>query len=150
MHSPLAIAGLVVVSLACLYALIRGGPRERIGALAYGLSYALSYVLAQVMPHLLARETMALRYMGADVACLLVFIGLSWKAPHAWPLWAAGLQLLSVMAQVITLSTYHLRLAAWTFMTLEILCGYGVLLALVFGTMAEIRRRQAERRASQK
>jgi hypothetical protein len=121
--------------LTCIAALILGGWRERSATALYLLAVAANYGLG-----LLVLDMTTQRLLFSDTLCLIGFFCLCWKAPHPWPLWAAGLQLLAVMTEVSVLfmSTGTLR---WTLLTVVALSGYGVLLVLWIGTFAAARRR---------
>lgn len=139
LHSPLAIAGMAMVVIICGYALLTGTRREQIGGFVYLLAYVATYLMTLVTTH----DNTALRYMAPDVVCLITFLYLSWKAPHPWPLWALAAQFLTVAAEVATLT--H-SLTRWTLLTAEAVAGYGVLLALLIGTLAANRVRREQRK----
>lgn len=121
--------------LTCVAALIFGGWRERSAAALYLIAVAANYGLG-----LVAHDMTTQRLLFSDTLCLIGFFCLCWKAPHPWPLWATGLQLLAVMTEVsvLFLTVGTLR---WTLLTVVALSGYGVLLVLWIGTFTVARRR---------
>ncbi len=128
----------------CLLALVFGSWRERFGSLFYLGPFALSFGLGL----LAVRGFMAWRFLLCDLICLAGFLYLCWKTPHPWPLWAFGLQLMAVMTDVVDL-VLHPQVLRWTLVTLQNSLGYFILLALLIGTLAAVRRRKAERKMSQ-
>ena len=127
LHSPLAIFGAVFLIFASLTAFIFGTWRERAGAALYLAAYVIANTL-NALSHM-----QDLSHTITDILCLIGFVILCWKSPHPWPLWAAGFQLASTMTGICGLLNI---------MTLLILSAYGVLLALLAGTLAAARRKQ--------
>jgi len=138
-HTLLAYIGLIAVAGVCGFAMIAGSSRERLAGLACVCTYAVQYLAVHYVP-----LPDALRYLGPDLVCLGVFFALCWKAPYPWPLWITGFQLVSVMIEVTSL-THHLQVELRTFLTLEIVSGYAVLLTLLAGTVNAIRMRRARK-----
>ncbi|HTM82032.1 hypothetical protein [Asticcacaulis sp.] len=134
LHSPLAIFGAIFLSFTCLAAFVFGSWRERAGAGLYLAAYVIANAL-NAMSHL-----QNLSHTITDILCLIGFVTLCWKSPHPWPLWAAGCQLASTMTGICGL--LNVEVAQWTYMTLLIVSAYGVLLALLAGTLAAIGRRK--------
>ncbi len=133
----LAVTGLFT----CVIALILGSWRERMGAVFYQATYALSFGIG-----LISLRWAPWRFLLIDALSLLGFVYLCWKAPHPWPIWAAGLQLLSTAADVFALVSPKVML--WTLLTIDNGCSYLILLVLLIGTVATVRRRRMERQKS--
>lgn len=115
------LSGLIVTSLI-------GGGRERLGAAAYlsvfGLQ-AATYAIGWTSPFV---------NICLDGALMAAFVGLSWKSPHPWPVWAAAAQLLSVMIALTGLT--DIRITGWAYYTAMIISGYAALGALIAGAVA--------------
>jgi hypothetical protein len=141
-HSPLALFGAALMTVVCLLALIMGSGRERTGAAIYIAAYIVTNLLT-----CLAMSGQSWWQLMADGAVLVGFVILAWKSPHPWPLWAAGCQLASFMTDVETLQ--NAQIAPWAYLSVLILSAYGVLLALLIGTFAAMKRRKSERLKSQ-
>ncbi len=126
-------AGIVV--LVCLYAIVVGSWRERLGGVLYLAAYALSLAFGTI-----ASEHSTLYLLVSDMVCLQGFVVLGWKSPARWPWWAVAAQVVSVTLEILTL--LHAGLNNWTFLLAEALAGYAVLLALLMGAIAANRSRR--------
>lgn len=101
LQTPLQIT-LTVAMVACLVlALWRGGPSSRLAAGGMVLGSVLS-ALVQDRAHLEAAQWII---MGVDAAYLALLLGLAWRSPAAWLIWAAAFQL----AQTITHVSFALN-----------------------------------------
>lgn len=125
--------------LVCLAALVFGSWRERAGAVFYAGAFALSLGLGTV-----SQQFAVWRFLLTDIICLLGFFYLSWKSPHPWPLWAAGLQLLAAAADVFALVNAA-PVLLWTVLTVVNGCSYLVLLSLLIGTWEAARAKNKQR-----
>ena len=76
-----------------------------------------------------------------DVAMLLVFVAMVWKAPRSWPVWACALQLLVVTSHVMVM--LNLRTPISAFYTVVNMTGYGIMLAIAIGTFWAWQERRA-------
>ena len=139
-HTLLAYVGLIAVVCVGGLAMIAGEWRERLAGLACIGTYVAQYLAVRYVPML-----DAWRYLGPDLVCLVLFFFLCWKAPHPWPLWITGFQLVSVMIEVTSV-THHLQVELRTFLTLEMVSGYAVLLTLLVGTWDSVIRRRRARK----
>ncbi len=128
--------GAVVVVLICLYAIVAGSWRERLGGVLYLAAYGLSVAFGMV-----AAEHSTLYLLVSDMVCLQGFLVLAWKSRARWPWWAVAAQVVSVGLETMTL--LHIGFTTWTFLLAEALAGYAVLLALLMGTIAANRARRA-------
>jgi hypothetical protein len=121
----------------CLYALLRGGAPERIGAGLFLIGAVASALLQSPgASHFQGVETGVLI---VDAGLLVGFVILSLFAERFWPIW------MSAMQAVLTLS--HLaaalnpRVLPWGYWNAETLWSYPMLLLLAFGTWRQGRRR---------
>lgn len=120
-----------------IYVILAGGSRERIAVLSYVLIFVLKLWLPVTGLHLFWVN------MALDVVFLGALVMLCWKAPHPWPVWAFGFQLLSVMVHVSVLQSPYM--SRGTYFTAVTLVAYGVLLALAAGAYGAWRQRQMAR-----
>ena len=130
--------GAAMVLIVCLYALIKGGGRERFGAVIYLAAYALIVTFG-----LISTEYTTLYLLVVDVLCIQGFVVVSWKSPHPWPKWALAGQGVSVAADVAHLLNWGLDERAY--LTLATAAGWGVLLAILLGTIAAAQARRDAR-----
>lgn len=133
-----AVVGAIFMVGTVLFAFIKGGPRERAGA---------AYLLAAWFASLLVQENNGFRGLPIgmfliDAISLLVFAGLAWRAPQSWPVWVAGLQLITVMAHIMILTTKTIPIAS--LYTVMNLIGYLIILCIGVGTFWAWQERKAE------
>lgn len=113
----------------CTFALTVGGKYERIGATAYLLCWLFST---------LVRASITDDYIGMlliltfDVSLLIVFGGLTWKAPNNWPVWAMAFQLLVATLQFFYVIDIGPPISAYY--TILNVSSVGIILALIIGT----------------
>lgn len=131
--------GAAAVVLVCLYALTAGSWRERFGAAIYLLAYLLSLGFGLTS---IRHTTWYL--LVADTICLLGFYMVCWKAPHPWPKWALLAQFLCVTGEIATL--FNIGIESRWFLMVETIAGWGVLIALLLGTIAAAQARRTLRR----
>ncbi|GAA0202302.1 hypothetical protein QOZ96_001504 [Brevundimonas nasdae] len=131
--------GAVFVVLICAFALLKGDEPERFGAGAYCLLW-IATILIQT--YLDANWT-NYGVFALDVLFLCLLCSLAWKARRSWPVWAAGLQLLSVMSHLLLL--VDARMPSASLYTVLNLTGYGVLICLAVGTFWAWQERKASR-----
>jgi hypothetical protein len=114
--------------IGCLYAAVRGGSPERWGA---GL-YLVNWVLSNLAAYLSRRDflTTETGLMAVDAAYLIVMVALALKAQRFWPLWAAALQLDTVLTHILMFSkatppfSYGFALWLWG-LPIPVLIGIG-------------------------
>jgi len=120
----------------CCYALVRGGPPERI----VGGSLLAAYAATLVSYSDLALRFYHVEYdtFAIDIALFFVLVAVALRADRGWPLLLAGLQLDAVGAHVLKLFdvqmirvTYALMMAIWS---------YPMIVALGIGTWRHRRR----------
>ena len=109
------------------FAFLRGDEPERVGAGAFALGL-LASLLVQDDSQLYGPQW---GLFVIDVILLTVYIALAWKSRRSWPVWASGLQALSVMTHVLTIVDPRPPSAA--FYAVVNLASYGILLALALG-----------------
>jgi len=129
-------AGAVLV--VCVYALVMGGWRERFAGAFYLAAYALTFFFG-----LMSAEDRPLYLLLVDVLCVQAFVVAAWKSPHPWPFWALGCQVACVVAAIIHLA--HLGLDDRAYLTFETAAAWGVMFALLLGTIAANTARRAAR-----
>lgn len=143
LQTTLTQIGAAAVVVVCLYALIVGSWRERYGALVYLAAYFISIGFALIAP-----EYTTLYLLLVDVVCLQAFLFMCWRTPHPWPKWALLGQFICVCVELATLA--HVGgLYSRSFLTIETAAGWGVLLALLVGTIAAAQARRDARKAAQ-
>ncbi|NBB65107.1 hypothetical protein GVN18_38265 [Pseudomonas sp. ODNR1LW] len=123
-----AVVGAVFMVGVTLFAFLKGGHREKIGA---------GYLIAAWFVSLLVQENSGFRGLPIgmfliDAVSLLVFAALAWRAPQAWPAWVTGLQAITVMGHVMLMTTKTVPIAS--LYTVMNLIGYLILLCLGVGT----------------
>lgn len=129
--------GAIAVVLVAGFAFFKGDDTERISAGVYALAWFAATLVQEDIGFLSAQWTV----FAIDVAVLAVFVGLTWKAPRSWPVWAAALQLLIVMGHIATL--VELRAELGVFVTVINLASYGVLITIAIGTFWAWQERKA-------
>jgi len=132
-----ALVGAAFVVAVGLFAFIKGGQPEKIGAGAFLFGWFAS-LLAQT-----AGGYFGIQWgvFAIDVAMLLVFVAMVWKAPRSWPVWACALQLLVVTSHVMVM--LNLRTPISAFYTVVNMTGYGIMLAIAIGTFWAWQERRA-------
>lgn len=125
-----------ILVLCTLYALLKGGAPERIGAGIIALGSILS--LAAVSGPAGRFGSVEVGVFLVDVAALVAFLALAFRAERYWPLWVAALQVIGTTGHAIKLvdpavipRAYAFILALWT---------YGMLSMVVLGTWRHQRR----------
>jgi hypothetical protein len=132
-----AIAGGVFMVGMALFAFLKGGTREKIGAGVY---------IAAWFASLIAQENLGFRdwpygLFAIDTATLVALVAIAWRYPHSWPTWAAGLQLIAVMGHVMIMTTNQAPLTSiYTAMNL---IGYLIILCIGVGTFYVWQERKA-------
>lgn len=133
-----AIAGAVFMVGMAIFAFIKGGTREKIGA---------GYLMFAWFASLLVQQNDGFRGLPIgmfliDAISLLVFAALAWRAPQSWPVWVAGLQLVTVMAHIMILTTKTIPITS--LYTVMNLIGYLIILCIGVGTFWAWQERKAE------
>lgn len=119
-----------------LFAFLKGGEPEKIGAGAYLFAWFAS-VMVQSNAGLGVQWAMFV----IDVVMLAIFAAMVWKAPRSWPVWACALQLLTVTSHVMIMADLRTPISA--FYTVVNMTGYGIMLAIAIGTFWAWQERRA-------
>ena len=131
--------GAVFVIGICVFAFLKGDDPERIGAGAYSIGW-LASLLTQYTLHI---GTAQYGILALDVAMLVILAALTWKSRRTCPIWAAALQLVSVMSNALVMIDPRTPLAS--LFTILNLTGYGVLICIAVGTFWAWQERKASR-----
>ena len=131
-----AYVGAAFMVIVGMFALLKGGEPERIGAGAYLFAWFAS-LLVQSNAGLGVQWAM----FAIDVVVLLVFITMVWKAPRSWPVWACAMQLLAVTSHVMLMMKLPTPISA--FYTVVNMTGYGIMAAIAIGTFWAWQERRA-------
>ncbi len=137
LQSIAAKAGAAAVVLVCTYALVAGSWRERFGAFIYLTGYLIVLGFGVTSP---------VSMLFADMLCIPAFFIVNWKSRHPWPRWALGAQTVSVAVEILALLIPSVN--RWTFLMLELVAGWVVLLAILMGTIAARIPRKPEKPAT--
>lgn len=132
-----ALVGAAFMVITGMFALLKGGQPERIGAGAYLFAWFAS-LMAQTSGSYFGVQW---GVFAIDVVLLVVFIAMVWKAPRSWPVWACALQLLAVTSHVMIM--LDLRTPISAFYTVVNMTGYGIMLAIAIGTFWAWQERRA-------
>ena len=136
-----AIVGAVFMVGMGLFAFIKGGPTERMGAGAYLLAWFASLVLQGNSGF---HHGMPIGLFLIDVAVLATFSALAWRYRRSWPVWASGIQLITVMCHILLLSGQPVLLGS--LITVMNLNGYLIIACLIVGTFWAWQDRKAAER----
>ncbi len=127
-----AIGSLVYIGC-CVLALRRGEQPERLVATAILLSYAATLFVQDT--HNLEATQYGLLVL--DVLLLGVIFWSTFSSNRKWTLFAASFQLLAVLLHFAK----HMdgTVDGWSYLTAEVIVGYGVTLSLLVGVFLEVR-----------
>lgn len=127
-----------LLTLCLTYALMRGGPPERIGAaiIAIGSVISAALVWGRADHHRWVETGVLL----IDVACFAAFTMLALRADRFWPLWVSALAGLGILGHVgrwylgpgIGRGAYIISLVLWS---------YPILVVIAIGTLNHQRRK---------
>lgn len=123
-----AIVGAIFMVGMALFAFIKGGPAERLGA---GI-YLFAWFASLVMQEMQGFRGMPLGVFLIDVGLLVAFVTLAWRAQRPWTIWASGLQLIAVMSHVMILTGAKVPLAS--LYTVTNFTGYLIIGCIIVGT----------------
>ena len=125
-----------ILLLCCLYAAVKGGGPEKVGAAIFVLSSIASTIVASSPA--IRFGTVEVGVFIVDASMLLALLGLAIKAERLWPLWVAGLQAVEVAGHAVKLIDSSVIRLAYAFILA--LWAYPMLLLLVIGTWNHHRR----------
>src|SRR5690606_5524524 len=117
--------GLTVTVFVCGYALIRGGPDERLT----GAVLLVAYLAAPYLQNRVDWQAPQYGLMVSDVLLAGYFVWLALRSDRYWPIWAAGVQLLTLFAWLAFVFEPGVR----ALMIVFNLIGYLILGALLVG-----------------
>ena len=117
--------GLTVTILVCGYALIRGGPDERVT----GAVLLVAYLAAPFLQNRIDWQAPQYGLMVSDALLAGYFVWLALRSDRYWPIWAAGFQLLTLFAWLAFLLEPGVR----ALMIVFNLIGYLILGTLLVG-----------------
>lgn len=137
----IAIASLVITLAAIAYAWRCGGRPEWQGAVILGIMLAVNVLGHAFVP--LIYETVDPIGLAVDLIGLVGFSWLGLVSRRLWPLWAGSLQLLSIGAHFVR--ALHIPVRAPVYYWMKSLPTVAVILLLVFGTWAYVRRERKSR-----
>ena len=133
-----AIVGAIFMVGMAVFAFLKGWTRGKIGA---------GYLMFAWFGSLLVQQNDGFRGLPIgmfliDAISLMVFAALAWRAPQSWPVWVAGLQLITVMAHIMILTTKTIPIAS--LYTVMNLIGYLIIICIGVGTFWAWQERKAE------
>ncbi len=112
--------------LASLYAFWRGGQPEKSAAMLYVGAYVASYFAVSISRQFYS--SFELGIFAVDVALAAALIALALRANRYWTLWAASIQIISVLGHMAKLiipqilaPAYAMTLIIWSYASLPLL-----------------------------
>src|SRR5438128_172841 len=119
-----------------LYAMLRGGAPERIGASVLLIGSALTFIAVSAPPIRYGRVEIGIFLV--DAAALVAFIAIALRAERHWPLWVAGLQVVGTTAHAVKL--VDPTIIRWAYAWVLAFWSYPMLLLIASGTWNHQRR----------
>jgi hypothetical protein len=120
----------------CLFALVRGGPPERIGALILVADFELSLFVVGPMSRRFSGVEWPM--FGVDFAAFAALYLLSILSARYWPIWMAALQGCVALSHLVG---FRRDIIAWAYGTAVASWSYLLLAILAIATWRHIRRR---------
>ncbi len=117
-----------VTLLVFIFVYWKGEDLEKMGI----ITHVLAWFATMVVHGSIGPASVQYPIFAIDTVVLLVFVGLAWKSPRTWPIWAAGFQMFAILGHGVTM--IGVRPDTYSFNTLLALAGYGVLGAIAVGT----------------
>ncbi len=140
----IAIASLVITLAAIAFAWRCGGRPERQGAVILGVMFAIS-ALGHAFAPLIYKSVDPIGVV-VDLIGLVGFGWLGFVSRRLWPLWAGSLQLLSTGAHFVR--ALHIPVRAPVYYWMKSVPTIAVVLLLIFGTWAHVRRERKSKQHS--
>jgi len=125
----MAAAGSIVYFVVCCFALLRGGPPERLVAVFMLVNFIAVPLLFNRHD---VRSNLTLLILG-DALILLVILACLFQWRRIWLVFGAASQALSILVTWATL--LELKISGWVYESTDIVANYGLLLALVVAVM---------------
>ena len=132
-----AIIGAVFMVGMALFAFLKGGRSERIGAGAYLFAWFATIVMQEGSGF----RGVPLGLFLIDISLLCIFAAIAWRHRQSWPVWASGLQLIVVMAHIMALTGQ--AVSASSLYTIMNLTGYLIIACIIIGTFYAWQERRA-------
>jgi hypothetical protein len=129
--------GEIIFVIVCALAIIKGDRIERFGAGILLVAWAAS-TSAQLDVGLLNTQYAV---MAIDIIVLVILSVLAWKSERSWPMWAAAFQAIGVTVHIARAA--GLRISGVPYIAAVNLSAYGVMAALLVGTIIAWRERDA-------
>ena len=124
-----AIVGAIFKVGMAVFAFLKGGHAERLGAGSYLFAWFATIVMQENIGF--TRVVPAGMFL-VDLGLLVAFISIAWRYRQSWPVWASGLQLIVVMSHVMILTGQPIMVVSlYTIMNFT---GYLIILCLIIGT----------------
>lgn len=120
---------LVLLLGACLYATLRGGAPERIGAVILILATLASALALEMSAHRYRQTELAT--MWVDIAMTIAFLALALRAQRYWPMWVSMVQLDLVAMHLVMFSP---QTGSWSYWAVQALWSYPQPILLAVGT----------------
>lgn len=132
-----AIIGAVFMVGMALFAFLKGGRPERLGAGAYLFAWFGTIVMQENSGF----RGVPLGMFLIDLLLLGVFVAIAWRHRQSWPVWVSGLQLIVVMAHIMALSGQPVSISSlYTIMNFT---GYLIIACIIAGTFYAWQERRA-------
>lgn len=131
LDTPEELIGSVAVWAATGFAFWAGRRPERIGAVGMWLAWAGTVVVQNRTNWIDPQYGI----MAVDSALLGILVWVAFRSERRWPIFAGALHLLGVGAHIAM--ALDLRIESFAYLTTLAIWSYGVLLALVLGTVFE-------------
>jgi len=120
---------LVLLLGACLYATLRGGAPERIGAAILILATLASAITLELSARRYHQTELAT--MWVDIAMTIAFLALALRAQRYWPMWVSMVQLDLVAMHLVMFSP---ETGSWSYWAVQALWSYPQPVLLAVGT----------------
>ncbi|KAK0341803.1 hypothetical protein LTR94_024920 [Friedmanniomyces endolithicus] len=133
-----AVIGAVFMIAMGLFAFLKGDKPEKNGAGVYLFAWFATIVAQQDAPPM---DHAPIGVFLIDLGVLAAFAFLAWTSKRPWPLWASGVQLITVICHILLLTDASISVTSlFTVMNLN---GYLIILCLVVGTFWAWQERKA-------
>lgn len=132
-----AIIGAIFMVGMALFAFLKGSHAEKLGGGAYLFAWFASIVLQENSGF----RGLPIGLFVIDLAVLAVFIGITWRYRQSWPVWASGIQLITVMSHIMMLTKQPVLLGS--LITVMNLNGYLIITCIIVGTFYSWQERRA-------